>query len=140
MQTIFVAKAVIIDERGKCLVLYRSKTHPDSALKPDLPGGRVENNESPVVALLREIKEETGMAVALDDVQVAFSSSDIFDDKNFVRLLFIVRVAGAGPTVMISWEHDSATWMSLTDLQRTIDHPVYSRGISHIITNNLAEL
>jgi 8-oxo-dGTP diphosphatase len=62
--------AVAIIENDNCCVLLGQ--HPDSPRKPyplhwDLPGGKLENNETPEECIIREIKEETGFdAVSLE--------------------------------------------------------------------------
>lgn len=138
MQTVVVAKALVLDEHNNCLVLRRSKTHPDSALKPDLPGGLIDDDESPQAAVCREIAEETGLRVDLDDVQVVFATTDASRGKNVVRILHIARVSGEKPVVTISWEHDSFTWVPLVDLLHHIEHPEYRKGIEHILRYQLA--
>lgn len=54
------AKAIIEDERGRILLLHIAR--PQTAEHYwDLPGGRVQEGESTVEALRREVAEETGI-------------------------------------------------------------------------------
>ncbi len=50
-----VAKTLLFDKNKRVLILYRGHTHPRYAHHPDLPGGEVEQGESPVEAISREI-------------------------------------------------------------------------------------
>jgi 8-oxo-dGTP pyrophosphatase MutT (NUDIX family) len=57
------ADAIIRDSKGAILLLRRAITddfHPDCW---SLPGGKIENNESPSNAVIREVKEETNLKV-----------------------------------------------------------------------------
>jgi 8-oxo-dGTP diphosphatase len=55
--------AVILDEAGRLLVIRRGR--PPSAGLWSIPGGRVESGESDAAAVIREIREETGLEVAV---------------------------------------------------------------------------
>ena len=54
--------AVIRDARGRLLLIRRG--HPPGEGLWSLPGGRVETGESDHAAVIREIGEETGLAIA----------------------------------------------------------------------------
>lgn len=49
------SRAIVINEEGKCAVLYANKHNLYS-----LPGGGIEAGEDEVSALIREVEEETG--------------------------------------------------------------------------------
>lgn len=54
--------AIIKDADGRLLLIKRG--HPPGAGLWSLPGGRVEAGESDRAAVIREVREETGLAVA----------------------------------------------------------------------------
>jgi ADP-ribose pyrophosphatase YjhB (NUDIX family) len=56
--------AVVLDDRGR-LLLIRRGTEPSKG-SWSVPGGRVEPGESPAEAVVREVREETGLAVRAD--------------------------------------------------------------------------
>ena len=58
-----VAKALLRNSEGLYLVLHRGNTHPLFPGHIDFPGGEVEPEEIPEVAVAREIQEETGLSV-----------------------------------------------------------------------------
>jgi 8-oxo-dGTP pyrophosphatase MutT (NUDIX family) len=55
--------AAIIINHGLLLLMHRRKPGKDYYV---LPGGSVEYGETPEVACIREVREETGLAVALE--------------------------------------------------------------------------
>jgi 8-oxo-dGTP diphosphatase len=55
--------AVVLDGRGHVLLVCRGR--PPAVGTWTLPGGRVEAGESPEVAIVRELKEETSLATAI---------------------------------------------------------------------------
>ena len=61
--TKIVAKALVRNSEGLYLVLHRGNTHPRFPGHIDFPGGEVESKETPEVAVMREIQEETGLLV-----------------------------------------------------------------------------
>ncbi len=62
--TLVVGAAVV---RRGCLLAARRTTPPAVAGRWELPGGKVEIGESPGDALVREVREELGCAIAVDD-------------------------------------------------------------------------
>ena len=54
--------AVIINDKKQVLAVSRSYDHSDFGL----PGGKVEEGETPEEAIIREMKEETGLNVKVD--------------------------------------------------------------------------
>lgn len=139
METVLVAKALILDDENNCLVLCRSKTHADSALKPDLPGGQVDEGETLQRAVSREIDEETGLRIESEKVHILFATTDASRGRNVIRFTAVARIMGVKPTVTISWEHDSAEWIPLSGVLARIEHPEYAKGIAHILENHLLE-
>ena len=59
-----VAKVVIIDSKDRVLLLKRSNYMDKFAGEWDLPGGHLEDNESLLEGLEREVGEETGLSVS----------------------------------------------------------------------------
>jgi 8-oxo-dGTP diphosphatase len=63
--TIACAGAVVRDDSGRLLVVLRGR--PPQAGRWALPGGRCEAGESTAATAAREVREETGLTVAVGD-------------------------------------------------------------------------
>jgi len=91
-QPVIVVAAVILDG-GRVLLTQRpGGTHLAGAW--EFPGGKLEAGESPEEALVREIREEIGCAIAVDDIlDVTFWR---YPAKDVLLLFYRARiVAGA---------------------------------------------
>jgi mutator protein MutT len=60
-----VAKILLYNSHGRILVLRRGETHPHFPGHLDLPGGEVEAGEQVDQAVVREVREETGLHILL---------------------------------------------------------------------------
>ncbi|MBH2007456.1 NUDIX hydrolase [Candidatus Saccharibacteria bacterium] len=101
-----VAKLVIVDKDEKYLLMYRSN-HPTFGNDPDLPGGTVEEGESTLEAMIREVEEEAGINVdptATHELYVGKSA------RSTVNALYVYR-ADVRPGIVMSWEHSSYEWL-----------------------------
>lgn len=79
----------ILREDGKTLLCQRKKS-ARYALKWEFPGGKVENNESAVACLKRELKEELGIEAEVGDL--FFRQEYTYSDSgSFEILYYLVR-------------------------------------------------
>ena len=100
---------ILLDARDRFLLLERA-TDP-SGWAP--PGGRCEPPESPNAAVLRELREETGLDCAR---MVAFNVW--YGDIGAHRMVGLDYVGlYAGGEVRLSEEHRAARWLSLEELR-----------------------
>ncbi len=91
-----------------------------------LPGGGVEHGESPVATVVREMREETGLAcevagvVAVDDVRVRGTApSGRDEDLHSVGIVYVASVAaGAQPRVVEpDGTTDAVAWVPVADVE-----------------------
>lgn len=103
-----VAKALIRDEAGDLLLLRRGLTHPNFPEHIDFPGGEVESDEPHIEAVRREIQEETGLDIPLENIQEVYLKQ-LADDLTHV--LFLASTPDRKPEVELSWEHSGFEWI-----------------------------
>jgi 8-oxo-dGTP pyrophosphatase MutT (NUDIX family) len=72
--------AAIRDDAGRILLVKQTY----GRLNWELPGGKVEPNEEVTAAVVREVREETGLDVAADRVTGLYDEQD----ENFLHLVF----------------------------------------------------
>ena len=106
------AKVVIHDDSGRCLLLKRSVSSKGNPGKWDLPGGKVDVGESFEQGLLREVAEETGLAISLQRVLGAAESES---PAKRVAYLILEGRAESGQ-VCLSSEHSDFAWVDPQDL------------------------
>ena len=135
MTTDIVAKAVVYTDDGKALLLTRSQTDAQRPAGFDLPGGGVEARETMQEAVLREIFEETGLAVTSTDVQLLWTKAVVDHGKNVIRLLYGCKTHD--DAVHLSFEHDAFAWVPLASIAEELNHPHWSEGIRYAETNGL---
>ncbi|NEN06014.1 (deoxy)nucleoside triphosphate pyrophosphohydrolase [Diaminobutyricibacter tongyongensis] len=109
-QPIQVVAAVIASEN---LILACKRSPLKSAGgKWEFPGGKVEPDESPEAALIREIREELGVEIELGDriSRTETRVGDLSIDLASYRAITI------GPAPTSSTDHDELRWLPISDL------------------------
>jgi len=109
-------KALITNSDGYVLLL-NAHAFKENAAHWDLPGGRIEDKQSPEDALCREIEEETGIT-EVDDIEffsACISNFELdFDDVGKVGLVLMAYTVHIpeNSTIVISDEHSEYEWVS----------------------------
>lgn len=140
MTVIRSAKAVVLDARGRALLLRRSDTHPEFAHDPDLPGGTILPEETYEEGIARELLEETGIELSqVGSIHRLYMGTfyEPGEESATERLLFGVRLREDAPEIRLSSEHDQYEWVAKEDLQG-IEQP-YQGGIRYVNLFNLWE-
>lgn len=102
-------KIIILNDEGKILSVRRSATCPTKPFGWDLPGGLVDEGEDIREAILREVKEEVGIAVGAPELLDVFN----YTTEQGKYLLCIGYTARAlSFDVILSYEHDQFGWLS----------------------------
>lgn len=101
--------AAAIFDKGELLAARR--THPaELAGQFELPGGKVEGDEEPRVALAREILEELGANIDID--QEPFCTSKVQRGFRRTKSTFLFyRAHLNGPRPLRSTDHDALVWL-----------------------------
>ena len=115
---LFVGAKAVVEYGGKILLLRESAQYDEGteAGKWDVPGGRIEPEESLAAGFKREVKEESGLDVVPGKLLGAFDNFPEIKGET----CHIVRVYFACSTdtdqVTLSDDHDQYEWVNPTDL------------------------
>ena len=119
--------------RGEVLLVHLAPPLPDAGMW-GLPGGGLDWGEPPEDGVVRELREETGYDVEVQQLLGIYSTvfdhdapDDPFPTMHFVSVLYVVEVAGGELVHEIGGTTDEARWVRLgevTDLPLT-DHALY---------------
>lgn len=91
---LLVAACVLIDGQDRVLISQRPEGKPLAGLW-EFPGGKLEDGETPEHALVRELKEELGIAIATSDLEpLTFSSFSYPDFHLFMPIYACWRWLG----------------------------------------------
>ncbi len=118
MRTIVVAAAVIIEEGRVLLTQRKAGTHLAGAW--EFPGGKVEPDEDPRDALIRELAEEIGVTVTVGDiVEVTFHR---YPSKNVLLLFYEARLSPGSPEPQ-ALDVAAVKWAEAADLRDELFPP-----------------
>jgi 8-oxo-dGTP pyrophosphatase MutT (NUDIX family) len=110
----YVGQKAVIERDGKVLVLF-------SRGLVDLPGGKVQEGETDLVAALRrEVREETSLEIEVGEPFATDLSSD-------AAVFFVAyRCRYASGEVVLSDEHDAFRWVDSSSYQKLPNaNPLY---------------
>jgi 8-oxo-dGTP pyrophosphatase MutT (NUDIX family) len=118
VNSISCAKVLLCDKSGRVLVLRRTEGHPKYPLFPDLPGGEVESGEIIERALIREIKEETGLQVDAKTAVLLNADTHVRHEHgdSMTYLLYKMMIEEHQPEIVLSWEHAEYAWLNFNEL------------------------
>lgn len=118
----WVAGAVIIDDRGNAFAQRRSATRKVFPNCWDVVGGHVEEGESMLQALAREVHEETGWTLSAVVAELGRLDWDPGDGRTRSEIDYLIRVDGdlANPTLE-EGKHTEFMWVDESKLDLLID-------------------
>jgi len=99
------AFAIIFDTKSRVLLSHR--TDRDMW---NLPGGRVEEGETPWQAIVREVEEETGLQVVVERLL------GIYSVPSKPELVFVFLCSQRRGQLKVSAEADEHAWFNRTEL------------------------
>lgn len=102
------AHAVIADRRGRLLLFRRPAASEYNPERWEFPGGRIERGEGVRDALIREVREETGLAV--EPGRLLGAGEQERSEGRVVHL--VLDSSTAGGEIFLSEEHDAYRWVT----------------------------
>lgn len=112
------AGAVVTDDRGRVLLLWRHRFITDS-WGWEIPLGKIEEGEEPAVAAARETEEETGWRPGpLRPLLYTQPTNGLSDSAH--HIFHADSATHIGPPTD-TWEAERVEWVPLADLRRLID-------------------
>jgi len=109
--------ALVIDEDRILIVMDPIRK------EPVIPGGHLNWKESPIEAVVREVREETGYTVTPVKFFGVYTGEKTVGELGIVRLVYEARISGGSLT---SSHEGEAAWYPVSDLARsqTRDAPI----------------
>ena len=117
MKTMLVVAAALINEDDEVLLAQRP-AGKRLAGKWEFPGGKVEENESPEEALIRELHEELGIKVLPHDLEPYWFLSHDYTKEFDFHLLMPVYLCRAWQGSPQPNEHESIIWELPREMHR----------------------
>ena len=106
--------AFILNSKGELLVACRAKEPAKDTL--DLPGGFVDNYENAEQGMVREIKEETGLEIAPEEVRYLFSIPNVYRysgmDIHTLDMFYLCH-ADEGTEIQAADDAAACSWIPL---------------------------
>ncbi|MDM7829911.1 NUDIX hydrolase [Cellulomonas edaphi] len=113
------AYAVVVEERG----MLMARLAPSVGAGPlwTMPGGGIDAFEDPADAVVREVQEETGYAVTVDEllglssrvVDPARGPTQLTEKTQLLRVVYRAHVVGGGLAHEQDGSTDRAAWVAL---------------------------
>lgn len=119
-----VVAVALIDAIGRVLVQQRAP-HRSMAGLWEFPGGKIEPGETPEAALVREVHEELGIGVHLDDLAPAAFASAALGERHLLLLLYVVRRWRGEPGAL---DASAIRWATIGEL-RDLEMPPADRPL-----------
>jgi len=114
MKIVLVSAVALIDRDGRVLLAQRPEGKSMAGLW-EFPGGKVESNETPEVALIRELEEELGINTWESCLAPLTFASHSYSDFHLLMPLFVCR---KWEGIVQSREGQALKWVAAKDLAK----------------------
>ena len=113
LKTVTVPAVLLIDVDGRILLTQRPEGKSLAGLW-EFPGGKMQDNETPEYALIRELNEELGIMTGVDCLHPLIFASHSYDDFHLLMPLFTCRTWKNTPH---GREGQNLKWVHKADLK-----------------------
>ena len=107
------ASLLIQNADGMFLLIRRSGDRPAFPRLWEFPSGKLDSGETVYEAVLREVREETGIEAALAPCEPKCVIRLSVADKEYA--FFVWHCPAPTPEVRLSFEHDAYRWVSFAE-------------------------
>lgn len=90
MKVIYISIALLKNEQGAYLITSRPEGKPLAGMF-ELPGGKIDEGETPEHAMVRELKEELDILVCEDDLKPLTFLSHTYDAYHVVMFVYEIE-------------------------------------------------
>jgi 8-oxo-dGTP diphosphatase len=129
-KTTRVSVAAFIYHQGKALIVRRSKKENFLPGVYEMPGGKLDFGEEPMVGVVREVGEEVGLKIVAIAPYHIFSYTTKNDTLYTVEVDFLCKLKGQPGKVILSDAHDKFLWISKRGLEKIEITPLMKDAIS----------
>jgi 8-oxo-dGTP diphosphatase len=130
VKTVLVAACALIDSDGRVLLAQRPEGKSMAGLW-EFPGGKVEAGERPEQSLIRELKEELGIAVKEECLAPLTFASHLYPDFHLLMPLYVCR---RWDGFVAPQEGQQLKWVKPNELRNYPMPPADEPLISHLTT------
>lgn len=124
---VLVAAVALINEKGEVLIAQRPEGKSMAGLW-EFPGGKVEPQETPEFALMRELEEELGIETRPSCYHPIAFASHSYDDFHLLMPLFACRTWKGDIDLK---EHQNMAWVKPVDM---MDYPMPAADLPLVTT------
>lgn len=109
--------AMIFNDKGEVLLAKRGAAAKNERGCWECPGGGIEFGETMLQAIKREVREELGVEITIDQQLRAIDHLILADEQHWVTTPFVAKLApGQVPKIIEPHKCDEIGWFSLGDL------------------------
>ena len=130
VRLVLVAACALIDPDGRVLIAQRPPGKSMAGLW-EFPGGKVEPGERPEQSLIRELKEELGIAVKEECLAPLTFASHLYPDFHLLMPLYVCR---RWEGFVKAQEGQQLKWVRPNELRNFPMPPADEPLISHLTT------
>lgn len=114
---LFVAVKAIIEHENKVLIIRESSKYIEGTNvdKFDIPGGRINPEQSLIENLKREILEETGLIVNIGESFFLNEVRPIINGEETLIVRIFFKCSSESDKVKLSDDHDKYEWINSTE-------------------------
>jgi 8-oxo-dGTP diphosphatase len=112
-KTVVAVKGLVIND-GKVLIVQRSMDDEVGGGTWECPGGKIDFGEDLEIALMRELKEETGLDATVEKILYA-ASFNTDPNRQVVLLTYLCKTNSTN--VVLSEEHSSYQWVTAQQMK-----------------------